>query len=104
MNQLTPIELREWIDNGKEFTLVDVRENWERDIFHIGGVHIAMSELWERKNEISKEQDVVLYCEKGIRSSIVIQRLEEAGYKNLFNLTGGMKEWKKWDLPGSSNR
>jgi len=36
----------------------------------------------------------VLYCEKGIRSSIAIQRLEASGFNNLYNLAGGMKAWK----------
>jgi len=39
---------------------------------------------------------VVLYCQKGIRSVIVIQRLQQRNqYKNLINLTGGMEAWKK---------
>jgi adenylyltransferase/sulfurtransferase len=53
-----------------------------------------MSELPARYREIPKDKDVVLYCEKGIRSVIAIQRLESAGYENLINLTGGMKGWK----------
>jgi len=38
----------------------------------------------------------VLYCQKGIRSMIVIQRLSEKfGYQNLINLQGGMDAWLK---------
>jgi rhodanese-related sulfurtransferase len=38
----------------------------------------------------------VLYCAKGIRSAMVIQRLEEKyGYTNLVNLSGGMYAWRK---------
>jgi rhodanese-related sulfurtransferase len=48
----------------------------------------------ERRNELSKEKPVVVYCEKGIRSGIVIQRLESLGFQNLINLSGGMKAWK----------
>ena len=95
MNQLSPAELKEWTYAGKDFLLVDIREGWERDDFNIGGVHIAMGELISRIHEIPKDKDVVLYCEKGVRSVIVIQRLEGFGFHNLFNLSGGIKSWKE---------
>ena len=75
--------------------LVDIREDWEREAYNIGGEHIVMGELMSRVNELPKDKDIVLYCEKGIRSVIAIQRLEDAGFHNLFNLAGGMKAWKQ---------
>ena len=75
--------------------LVDIREDWEREAYNIGGEHIAMGDLMSRVNELPKDKDIVLYCEKGIRSVIAIQRLEGAGFHNLFNLAGGMKAWKQ---------
>jgi rhodanese-related sulfurtransferase len=95
MNQMTPDQLSAWIAEGKDFLLVDVREGWERELFNIGGVHIPMGELMARVNELPKDKDVVLYCEKGIRTVIAIQRLETAGFQNLINLSGGMKAWKE---------
>lgn len=94
MKKITPQELRLLIEENKPFILIDVREDWEREAYDIGGLHIPMDELWQRRSEIPKDRDVVLYCEKGIRSTIAIQRLEAAGYNNLCNLTGGMKAWK----------
>ena len=93
MNIIKAEELDQWIQSGKDFVLVDVREDWERAAFHIGGVHIPLSELLQRKEEIPADKPVVVYCEKGIRSHIVIQRLQEQGYDNLYNLIGGMKAW-----------
>jgi adenylyltransferase/sulfurtransferase len=95
MKKITPEELSEWIKEDKPFVLIDVRENWEREAYNIGGEHIPLGELISRKSEIPQTGNVVLYCEKGIRSSIVIQRLEQLGYDNLYNLEGGMNEWKK---------
>jgi rhodanese-related sulfurtransferase len=95
MKLLSPTELRTWIETGKDFGLVDVRELWERDAYNIGGTHLPMSELMSRINELPKDKDVVLYCEKGIRTVIIIQRLEVAGFDNLINLSGGMKAWKE---------
>lgn len=95
MNQISPSELRSWVEAGRDFLLVDVREGWERETYNIGGVHIPMGELMSRANELPKNKDVVLYCEKGIRTVIAIQRLESAGFHNLVNLSGGMKAWKE---------
>lgn len=75
--------------------MVDVRENWEREAYNIGGIHIPSGELMGRQNELPKDKDIVLYCEKGIRTVIAIQRLESAGFDNLINLSGGMKAWKE---------
>jgi rhodanese-related sulfurtransferase len=94
MQQITTQECRSWIEEQKNFTLIDVRETWEHDAFSIGGNNIPMGELMERKNEIPNNETVVVYCEKGIRSVIAIQRLESMGYTNLYNLAGGMYAWR----------
>ena len=75
--------------------LIDVREDYERTAYNIGGIHIPIGELIARMNEIPKDKELVLYCEKGIRSVIAIQRLESSGFHNLINLAGGMKAWKE---------
>jgi adenylyltransferase/sulfurtransferase len=95
VKQITPAQLKEWMEQNHDFVLVDVREDFERELFNIGGLHIPMSELAARFREIPADKDVVLYCEKGIRSVIAIQRLEGAGWHNLLNLSGGMKYWKE---------
>jgi rhodanese-related sulfurtransferase len=95
MNQLTPQELKNWIANEKDFLLVDIREEWERAAYNIGGVHIPMGQLISAMNGLPKDKDVVLYCEKGVRSVIAIQRLEASGFHNLFNLSGGVKAWNE---------
>lgn len=94
MTQLTAAEFKEWIREGHEFTLIDVREGWEREAFNIGGLHIPMGELPARMNEIPTGTDVIIYCAKGIRSVIAIQRLESTGRTRLFNLAGGMYAWQ----------
>lgn len=95
MNKITPAELKEWLSNDKTVVLIDVREGWERDLFNIGGIHIPLGDVMIRRNEIPVDKPTIIYCEKGIRSSIIIQRLEQIGFNNLYNLSGGMSEWKK---------
>lgn len=99
MQQLTPIQLQEWLTNHKDFLLIDIREQWERDGFNIGGLHIPMDQLFSRRGELPAGTPIVLYCEKGIRSTIAIQRLEASGFPELYNLSGGMSAWKTAGLP-----
>ncbi len=94
MKQITPAQLKQQLASGTDLLLIDVREAWEHEAFNIGGQLLPMSELPSRLNEIPRDKDVVVYCEKGIRSVITIQRLESAGFDNLINLMGGMYAWK----------
>lgn len=94
MEQLTAAELKQWMAKGKTFRLVDVREDFEHEHYNIGGILIPLGELMARREEVPADGPVVVYCEKGIRSVLAIQRLESAGFRNLYNLAGGMKAWR----------
>lgn len=84
------------MSNKEDLLLIDVREQHEHDAFNIGGTLIPMSEIFDRLDEIPLDKQVILYCQKGIRSVIAIQRLQQrAGYNNLINLSGGVDRWKK---------
>ena len=76
--------------------LIDVREPWEVENYNIGGVCIPLSQIMQRVSEIPADIPVVVYCEKGIRSTIAIQKLSDKfGFTNLINLKDGMQSWKK---------
>ena len=94
MKELSPATLRDWIKVGKDCLLIDVREPFEHEHFNIGGALIPLGELMAHAGAIPRDRPVVLYCEKGIRSVIAIQRLEALGFDQLYNLSGGMKAWK----------
>lgn len=95
MNTIAPQELKQWMIEQKDFLLIDVRESFERDHFNIGGQHIPFEEVMSKKELFTVNKPVVFYCEKGIRSGLLIQRLEALGFENLYNLSGGMKAWKQ---------
>lgn len=96
IHSISVIELQQKINDQDDFILIDVRESFEREHFNIGGLHIPMQTVFERINDIPKDKNVILYCQKGIRSMIVIQRISEKfGYQNLINLQGGMDAWLK---------
>jgi rhodanese-related sulfurtransferase len=95
MKQVSAAELRDWMAENRDFLLIDVREAWEHELYNIGGTLLPFSELMQRMDEIPKGKDLVIYCERGIRSVVAIQRLEAAGYGRLHNLAGGMAAWRK---------
>ncbi len=95
MNLLTPKELLEWMKEEREFQLVDVREQWEHDAENIGGIVVPVNRLMTGLDFFREDVPLVLYCEKGIRSHIAIQRLEPLGFKNLYNVDGGMSAWRE---------
>jgi adenylyltransferase/sulfurtransferase len=94
MKQLSPDELRDWMAQGKAFKLIDVREAFEHEAFNIGGELIPIGSIMASQARLDRDAPIVMYCEKGIRSVIAIQRLEALGFDNLYNLAGGMKAWK----------
>ena len=95
MNSIDAIPLKEKLDANEDIFLLDVREEFEHNDFNIGGELIPMNTVLEYTDRIPKDKPVIVYCAKGIRSGIVIQRLEEKyGYKNLLNLEGGIFAWK----------
>ena len=96
MNVIDAATLREKLAANNDILLLDVREEWEHELFNIGGKQISLNEIIEHIDQIDKEKPIVVYCEKGIRSMIAIQRLAERyGYTNLINLSGGMVAWKQ---------
>lgn len=89
-------DLKQKLDDKEDIILIDVREHWEHENFNIGGLLIPMNTIFENLDKITVNKPVIMYCQKGIRSQIVIQRLQQKyNYPNLINLTGGMDAWKR---------
>jgi adenylyltransferase/sulfurtransferase len=96
MVTINTTELKKKFDNKEDMLLIDVREPFEHEDFNIGGLLIPMGTLFENLHLIPKDKPVVVYCQKGIRSQIAIQRLQQKqGFGNLVNLGGGMDAWMK---------
>lgn len=94
MNQISKRQLQKMLTEDDELFLLDVREESEHEEFNIGGTLIPLAEVIKKASEIPKDRPVVVYCRKGIRSQIAIQRLEaKFGFTNLVNLNGGIEKW-----------
>lgn len=91
IREISQEQLAGWKKEGKEFQLIDVREEREHLQHNIGGDLIPLSELNRLSHKIQAGRPVVFYCRKGIRSRIAIQRLQSK-FPNteFYNLTSGL--------------
>jgi rhodanese-related sulfurtransferase len=97
MQQVTAIQLHSMMKAGDDFLLVDVREDFEHASYNIGGTLAPLSELFNQRQKFEHSKPIVIYCRKGVRSRLPIQRLEEKyGLKNLINLQGGIEAWLQY--------
>lgn len=95
MKQISKRQLQKKLTEDDELFLIDVREESEHEEFNIGGTLIPLAEVIRKASVIPMDRPVVIYCRKGIRSQIAIQRLEEKfGFTNLLNLDGGIEQWR----------
>jgi len=91
---ITPRELASQLHQGKEFTLVDVREPHELQISHLDGTHnIPLGQLAMRYAELDPREEIVLICKAGVRSTRALHILLGVGFHKLHNLKGGMNAW-----------
>ncbi|MCL4115097.1 UNVERIFIED_CONTAM: hypothetical protein GTU68_037654 [Idotea baltica] len=91
ISSIIPIELESLINSGNDFQLIDVREPFEYEIVHIGGILMPKSEIDQHIKQIDRDKKVIVHCRSGKRSADVIQYLNiEHGFTNLINLEGGL--------------
>lgn len=93
---LTPKELRRFQDQHREggYTLLDVRQPGEYQERHLAGARlIPLPELPGRLGELNPEEPVVAYCAVGGRSRAAAQLLQGQGFREVYNLEGGIKAW-----------
>ena len=93
IKEITVIELKNLMDKGEKFQLIDVREPYEYEIANLGGVLIPLESLKERIGEISSTEMVIVHCRSGARSARAVEKLTHLGFKSTFNLKGGILEW-----------
>ncbi|MBC8154966.1 MAG: rhodanese-like domain-containing protein [Bacteroidetes bacterium] len=93
---ITVQDLKARLDAGEKINLVDVREPNEYAADNIGGTLIPLGELSYRVDELEdlQNEEVVVYCRSGSRSGMAQQILEENGFTNVRNMTGGMLAYR----------
>jgi sulfur-carrier protein adenylyltransferase/sulfurtransferase len=86
-------ELKRRLDKGDDLFVLDVREPHEYQICNIGGYLIPLGDLPKRVNELDSSREIVAHCRSGVRSGKAVAFLQQAGFKKVHNLAGGILAW-----------
>ena len=95
MQEITPTELKQRLDQGDDIQIVDVREDIEVAIGRLpNSIHVPLGQVLSRMNEIDPGRETVVYCKMGGRSARAIDALQRSGFQGkLINLKGGIIGW-----------
>lgn len=90
IKQIQAEELKKWMEEEKDFLLIDVREPFEYDEVNINGRNIPLSSFVNHLNEIEDSKPIVLHCRMGQRSLVAANILQQNGFREIYNLEGGI--------------
>lgn len=102
VEEITPDEVNEKLENDDDFILYDVREQDEWKKSHIAGAGYLGKGVIERDIEEEvpdTDKELVLYCGGGYRSALAADNLQKMGYNNVKSLKGGFRSWNEAGLP-----
>lgn len=96
LRNISEEELKERLKSSKSLSIIDVREPYEYNIKHIpGAINVPLSKLKWRKVDVPTDNEIILYCQTGIRSKqaarLIMKRYK---LKELSQLAGGFFSWK----------
>jgi len=100
-------QVKEKLDRGEKFVLLDVREKEEYRDGHLeGAVSLPRGFLEIRVEDTVQDRSlpIVAYCAGGVRSMIAAKTLKEMGYENVVSMSGGFTAWKNAAMPFTQDR
>jgi molybdopterin/thiamine biosynthesis adenylyltransferase/rhodanese-related sulfurtransferase len=94
VKEITPRDLAQKLTRGDDFDLIDVREPFEWEIAHIEGARLVpLSTFPDAIKELDPSREIVVQCKVGGRSARAADALVAAGFRNVWNLAGGITRW-----------
>lgn len=102
VREISPPELKQKIEKGKSFALIDVREASEYDAGHLPGAQHLSKGIIERDIEKAvpdTSTEIVLYCGGGFRSALAADNLQKMGYTRVLSLAEGWRGWTEAEFP-----
>ncbi len=95
VHSITASELWEWIKRGDDLVLLDVRTPKEYQHERIAdAVNVELDALRERIGELDAGKNTVVYCRQGLRGFLAARILQQCGFEQVSNLSGGMLSWQ----------
>lgn len=98
MKNITVEELKEKIDKGEKINLIDCREPHEYAEANMGGKLVPLGKIQTmqvEELEDLKDEPVILQCRSGKRSMMACMVLDQLGFKDTYNLEGGILAWQE---------
>jgi sulfur-carrier protein adenylyltransferase/sulfurtransferase len=94
VKSLSVQELDRWIKDGHDFRLIDVREMEECLICFIPEAeNVPMRMMMEIIPQLEKNKPIAVLCHHGMRSMMIAQQLNAAGFPAVYNVEGGIHAW-----------
>ena len=93
IRQLAAPELKAMLDSGAAIELIDVRTEEERAIAAIDGARLLDQAYHDELLTRDRETPLVFQCHHGIRSQHAAEYFRNEGFRNLYNLRGGIDAW-----------
>ncbi len=107
VENMTTEQLKDYLDahGPGEYNLIDVRQAWEYEEFHIPGAKlIPLPELPDRLGEIAVDKPTLVYCAVGGRSASAANFMGGQGFESVYNVLGGIMAWKNEYAVGPETR
>lgn len=93
-SEVEPLVVKQWLNEGRKFTFIDVREPHEYQIARIEGTQLVpLGDVPKRLGEFDKNAEIVVHCKSGMRSAKAQKAMQEAGFTNVLNMKGGILAW-----------
>ncbi|MEX2482663.1 MAG: Grx4 family monothiol glutaredoxin [Gammaproteobacteria bacterium] len=95
VNQMTVQELKALRDAGEPVHLYDVREQAEVDIARIDGAKRLDEAAVAEIDGLARDALLVFHCHSGVRSQAAAEYFRGQGFRNVYNLAGGIDAWSQ---------
>lgn len=93
---ITVEQAKELIETNPSLVILDVRTEWEFGNGHIEeAINIPVDDLQGKLGELNRNDEILVYCRTGVRSSRAMQILIENGFTKVYNMLGGIEAWKQ---------
>ena len=94
--EIQPEDLSSLISGEASVQLVDVREEWERQVCALpGSIELPMSALPDGLDKVAADEPAVIICHHGTRSLQVALWLRDNGFAEVVSLSGGLDAWAR---------
>lgn len=100
---ITPTQLKQWYEQGKDFKILDARNDYEYEIGRFkNSLNPNITKFRDFKNSLEKFKDlknkpIVTFCTGGIRCEKASALMKEKGFEKVYKLEGGVIEFMKVD-------